>query len=401
MVNKQGIVILGSTGSVGRSTLDVIRLNQDRFNIIGLTCQKNMSLMAEQIKVFKPEIVSVGEGYRDQLRTLLGNQFKEIAIVEGESGNIEVAKSSMADKIVAAIVGSAGLKPVFAAIQADKDIALANKETLVLTGDLMMRKAEKHGIELLPLDSEHNAIFQCLMGNCHKDIDHIILTASGGPFRTKELSEFKDITLEEALNHPNWEMGEKITIDSATMMNKCLEVIEAKWLFNLKIDQIKVLVHPQSIIHSMVVYKDGSTLAQMGFPDMKTPIANCLGYPDRIESGSQYIDWTDFVTLTFEQPDLMKFPTIQFAFDALRLGGGAPAALNGANETLVDLFLTRKIEFTVIFDQLQKVLKALKLKFESKCERYLQNIDSIDDAIQSDLWGRQFIQNQLKTHFIN
>ena len=401
MINQQGIVILGSTGSVGRSTLDVIRLNQDRFSIIGLTCQSNMSLLAKQIKVFKPEIVSVGEGNRDQLRTILGSQFRELAIVEGESGNIEVAQSKAADKIVAAIVGSAGLKPVFAAIQANKDIALANKETLVLTGDLMMQEAEKHGIELLPVDSEHNAIFQCLMGNCHKDIDHIILTASGGPFRTKELSEFRDITLEEALNHPNWEMGEKITIDSATMMNKCLEIIEAKWLFNLKIDQIKVLVHPQSIVHSMVVFKDGSTLAQMGFPDMKTPIANCLGFPDRIESGSPYINWNDSVALTFEQPDMIKFPTIQFAYDALRLGGGAPAALNGANETLVDLFLTQRIDFTVIFDQLQNLLKALKLKFKSECEPYLQKIDSIEDAIQSDLWGRQFIQNQVKVHYKN
>ena len=401
MVKKQGIVILGSTGSVGRNTLEVIRLNQDRFKVIGLTCQRNISLMAEQIKEFQPEIVSVGDGYQNQLRTALGNQFKTLTIVEGEPGNMIVAQNTSANKVVAAIVGSAGLKPVFAAIQSNKDIALANKETLVLAGDLMMQQSKKHGIELLPLDSEHNAIFQCLAGNYHKDIDHIILTASGGPFRNKDISEFKEITLEAALNHPNWEMGEKITIDSATMMNKCLEIIEAKWLFNLKIDQIKVLVHPQSIVHSMVVYKDGSTLAQLGFPDMKTPIANCLGYPDRIASGSPFIDWTNTETLTFEQPDLIKFPTIQYAYEALKLGGGVPAALNGANETLVDLFISQKIKFTVIFEQLKKLLKTLKMKFDSNCEQYLQEIESIDDAIQSDQWGRQFIQDQLKTNFKN
>lgn len=401
MVKKQGIVILGSTGSVGCNTLDVIRLNMDRFKIIGLTCLKNISLMSEQIKAFQPEIVSVGIGYRDQLRAVLGNQFKALTIVEGETGNINVAQNTSANKVVAAIVGSAGLKPVFAAIQSSKDIALANKETLVLAGDLMMQQSKKYGIELLPLDSEHNAIFQCLTGNYHKDIDHIILTASGGPFRTKDVSEFKDITLEAALNHPNWEMGEKITIDSATMMNKCLEIIEAKWLFNLKIDQIKVLVHPQSIVHSMVVYKDGSTMAQLGFPDMKTPIANCLGYPDRIASGSPFIDWTNTETLTFEQPNLVKFPTIQYAYDALALGGGAPAALNGANETLVDLFINQKIKFTVIFEALQELLKSLKMEFDTDCKHYLQNIENIDDAIQADQWGRQFIQDQLKKSIIN
>ncbi len=401
MANKpEGVVILGSTGSIGKSTLAVIKQNTNRYRVDGLSCHDNISLLAEQIKEFSPHIVSVGKGKSEQLKQLLGDKSSGLEIFEGSSGHLEVAKCKTANKIIAAMVGSAGIEPVMAGIRAGKTIALANKESLVLAGSLLISEAEKHSVSILPIDSEHNAVFQSLNGESRKSLDHITLTASGGPFRQTEYEDFKDITLKDALNHPNWSMGKKITIDSATMMNKCLEIIEAKWLFNLAPEQIKVLVHPQSIVHSMVTYKDASTICQMGIPDMRIPIANCLGFPERIESGCEFLNLSEIGTLTFEEPDFNKFPTLQMAYDVLELGGGTPAALNGANEVLVDLFLKEEIPFLQIFESLKNLVQSMKKIFGStEISKYpfLKNPDSISDAIKADSWGRDYISEHLSS----
>jgi len=391
MVNREiGVVILGSTGSIGESTLAVIRENPGRFQVHGLSCESNLEAMVSQILEFSPQAVSVGCGKGEQLRKLLPPGKQDIEILEGLSGNKYLARFPQASVIVAAIVGAAGVEPVMAGIQAKKTIALANKESIVLAGSLLMAEAKKQGVKILPVDSEHNAIFQSLMGNRKEDLAHITLTASGGPFRNTPAEDFSKIEVQDALNHPNWNMGRKITIDSATMMNKCLEIIEAKWLFDLEPTQIKVLVHPQSIIHSMVTYKDGSTISQMGVPDMKTPIANCLGYPERIFSGSDALDLAAVGQLSFEAPDLQRFPTLQMAYDVLEIGEGAPAALNGANEVLVDLFLAEKISFLDIFQSLRRLVEELYVLKEKKD---IIEIKTISDAIQADQWGREFVTN--------
>jgi 1-deoxy-D-xylulose-5-phosphate reductoisomerase len=257
----------------------------------------------------------------------------------------------------------------------------------------MLKEAKKQGVRILPTDSEHNAVFQSLHGEQRSNLEYITLTASGGPFRTRDLADFPDITPKEALNHPNWEMGKKITIDSATMMNKCLEIIEAKWLFELEPEQIHVLIHPQSIVHSMVTFKDASTICQMGTPDMRIPIANCLGYPDRIISGGDFLNLAQTAKLTFEAPDLDKFPTIQMAYDVLEINGGAPAALNGANEVLVEHFLNQKIKFSEIFEILSSLVQTIKELHQGKRHSeipYLFEMVDISDAIQADLWGRDY-----------
>jgi len=390
---KKGIVILGSTGSVGVSTLSVISQNPERFRVDGLSCHNNISLLIEQIEMFSPKVVSVSEQQAPALRKLISERNLTAKVSEGLPGHIEVACYQDASLVVAAMVGAAGIEPVMAAIRHQKTIALANKESLVLAGSLLISEAEQNGVQILPIDSEHNAIFQSLRDENPDHLDHITLTASGGPFRTLPKAQFKDITLDAALKHPNWDMGEKITIDSATMMNKCLEIIEAKWLFRIDPKQIKVLFHPQSIVHSMVTFKDASTICQMGAPDMRIPIANCLGYPDRISSGSSFMDLTEIGTLTFEAPDLNRFPTLQMAYDVLSLGGGAPAALNGANEVLVDLLLNEKIPFIQIFEVLSDLvlqLKNLKDSQETNKSPYLFEINQISDAISADEWGRDF-----------
>lgn len=390
---KKGIVILGSTGSVGVSTLSVISQNSARYRVDGLSCNNNVSLLLEQIETYSPTMVSVSSRQAPELRKMISERNLSVKVVEGLPGHIEVACHKDADMVVAAMVGAAGIEPVMAAIKSKKTIALANKEALVLAGSLLIKEAEKNGVQILPIDSEHNAIFQSLRDENPKHLDHITLTASGGPFRKLPKNRFKEITLGEALNHPNWDMGKKITIDSATMMNKCLEIIEAKWLFRLPPNQIKVLIHPQSIIHSMVTFKDASTICQMGAPDMRIPIANCLGYPDRIISGSPFVNLAEIGTLSFEKPDLDKFPSLQMAYDVLALGDGSPAALNGANEVLVDLFLNEKIQFTRIFEvllELVRLLKTLKNSQQDNIPTFLFEIGQITDALSADEWGRNF-----------
>ena len=390
---KKGIVILGSTGSVGVNTLSVISQNPERFRVDGLSCHNNISLLIEQIETFSPKVVSVSEHQAPALRKMIHERNLSVEVSEGLPGHIEVACYQNASLVVAAMVGAAGIEPVMAAIRHQKTIALANKESLVLAGSLLIAEAEQNGVQILPIDSEHNAIFQSLRDENPDHLDHITLTASGGPFRTLPKTRFKDITLEEALKHPNWDMGKKITIDSATMMNKCLEIIEAKWLFRIDPNQVKVLIHPQSIVHSMVTFKDASTISQMGTPDMRIPIANCLGYPDRIISGSSFLNLAETGTLSFETPDLDKFSTLRMAYDVLALGGGSPAALNGANEVLVDLFLKKKIPFIRIFEVLSDLvqqLKNLKNSLQTNETPYLFEINQISDAMSADGWGRDF-----------
>lgn len=390
---RKGIVILGSTGSIGVNTLSVISQNRDLYRVIGLSCNTNLPLLLEQIETFQPLTVSIGPEKAPALREALSVRNLAVEVLEGLPGNIDLAGHPEAEVVVAAMVGAAGVEPVLSAISARKTIALANKEPLVMAGDLLMSKARENDVQILPIDSEHNAIFQSLNGEKSEAVDHITLTASGGPFRVKPQSEFGDITLKEALNHPNWEMGRKITIDSATMMNKCLEIIEARWLFQLKPSQIKVLIHPQSIIHSMVTFRDASTIAQLGTPDMRIPIANCLGYPDRIISGSSFLNLAEVGTLTFETPDLEKFPSLKMAYEVLELGGGAPAALNGANEYLVDRFLKEQISFIQISEVLLKLVNRMQQIINGSPNPdfpFLNHVEQISDAIDADNWGRNF-----------
>jgi len=397
--SKTDIVILGSTGSIGKSTLDVVRSNPGRFEVLGLSCNDNIELLESQIKEFSPKHVAVGEGRSHALRSLLGKGFEQLEILEGDLAAIKLAEIPSSSILVAAMVGAVGILPVMAAIELGKTVALANKEPIVLAGCLITQAAKKYKARLLPIDSEHNAIYQSLQGSRNEDVKKVTLTASGGPFRQTPLKDFPKIQLKDALKHPNWEMGSKITIDSATMMNKCLEIIEAKWLFGLAPEQIEVLVHPQSVIHSMVTFNDASTICQMGVPDMKTPIAYCLGYPERIRSGVDWMDLAKIGSLTFEKPDPKKFPTLGFAYDVLRIGGGAPAALNGANERLVELFLEEKISFLKIITLLQRLidqLKSLHLEGSETAFSFPTELKKIDDSIQADQWGRSFIDLQIK-----
>ncbi|MDH5560617.1 MAG: 1-deoxy-D-xylulose-5-phosphate reductoisomerase [Deltaproteobacteria bacterium] len=395
--HQKAIVILGSTGSIGKSTLDVVRENRNQFKILGLSCNGNIKLLADQIKEFSPKKVSVGKGKSGYLKELLINHHSDLKILEDQNGLNELASHIEAETVVAAIVGASGIEPVMTAIQSGKDVALANKEAIVLAGDLITSEAKKRKVLILPIDSEHNAISQSLSGSSKNNLSFITLTASGGPFLKTPFKDFSDITPEDALKHPNWEMGEKITIDSASMMNKALEVIEAKWLFELQPEQIKVIVHPQSIIHSMVTFDDNSTICQMGVPDMKIPISYCLGYPKRISSGSRFLDLGEIGQLSFEEVDAVKFPTIQMAFDTLKMGGGAPAILNGANEVLVDLFLKKEIQFLQIFILLQKLVNELKNIYKAKSFPFgfFPTIKTTKEATSADQWGRDRICDYL------
>lgn len=354
----QGLSILGSTGSIGTQTLEVVRLFPDRLRVRALTAHSNAALLIEQALEFQPDCVVLGdEGELETVREALGGT--EIRVLCGSEGLSEAATLPEADTVVAAVVGFAGMEPVLAAIKAGKRIALANKETLVVAGALVGRLVREHGATLIPVDSEHSAIFQCLVGEPENSVERLILTASGGPFRTRPRDTFDAITRDEALQHPNWSMGAKITIDSATMMNKGLEVIEARWLFDLGADRIDVLVHPQSIIHSMVAFADGSTKAQLGVPDMKVPIQYALSYPTRWDAPHERLDWTALQCLDFETPDLEKFPCLRLAYEALRKGGTAPAVLNAANEAAVALFLNERLRFVDIPRVIEAVLDAL------------------------------------------
>jgi 1-deoxy-D-xylulose-5-phosphate reductoisomerase len=340
------LLILGSTGSIGINALNVIRNFPEKFSVSALTVNTRIDLLEPQIKEFKPEFVVVkNKDLASELQQRIGKTTKVLARNEGL---IKAAAEIDYDILIAALVGFAGLIPTIEAIKRGKRIALANKETLVVAGELVKSLAEKHKAEIIPVDSEHSAIFQCMTGESPEEVEKLILTASGGPFREMKKEEFNEVTVEDALNHPNWKMGNKITIDSATMMNKGLEVIEAHWLFNLPKEKIDVVIHPQSIIHSMVQFVDGSVKAQMGLPDMKLPIQYALSYPERLPNEYPRTNLPEISSLTFSQPDLNKFECLKLAYDTLETGGTAPCTLNAANEIAVDKFLKKEIKFSDI-----------------------------------------------------
>ncbi len=378
----KSISILGSTGSIGTQTLDVARnLN---INVLGLSANSNLDLLEKQAKEFKPQIVSV----RDEL---LADEMAErlkglgIEVFYGQEGLKKVASINEIDTVVTSIVGIAGLIPTMEAIKAGKNIALANKETLVTAGSIVMDAARKKGIEILPVDSEHSAIFQCLTGNRREDVSKLLLTASGGPFRGKTADMLENVTVSEALNHPNWSMGNKITIDSATMMNKGLEVIEAKWLFGIDLKNIEVLIHPQSVIHSMVEFKDGSIIAQLGSPDMRIPIQFALTYPERMDNKFSRLNFLEKNKLTFEAPDCSAFPCLTLAFEALETGGTMPVVLNAVNEVAVSLFLGGSIKFMDIPRLVENIMG----------RHSVNNMPCLNDIIEVDGWAREEAQRNL------
>ncbi len=377
--------ILGSTGSIGTRALEIVRMHPDRFQIKALTAANNMTLFSRQIDEFKPELVAV----LDEKKALeLSRGLKGICrpqILFGESGYCEAASYGDSDTVLLAMVGSVGLKPALSAIESRKHIALANKETLVMAGEIVMAKALEYGVSILPVDSEHSAIFQCLKGNRKRELKTIFLTASGGPFRKMPFEDFKDISLNDALNHPTWNMGHKITIDSATLMNKGLEIIEAAHLFEVGPEKIQVLVHPQSIVHSMVGYKDGSIIAQMGTPDMKGAISYALSEPERLDLKMDFPDFPTLGSLTFENPDVQKFPSLLFAFEACKQKGTLPAVMNAANEVAVKAFLEKNIGFLDIFRIIRNTME------------HHTRIDNPDlsGIIEADCWAREHAQSQI------
>ena len=362
---RQKLVILGATGSIGVSTLDVVARHPDRYEVLALTGHRRMDILAEQCRQHRPRFAVAGSAEAaSELAQRLGEEAKNIAILTGAQALVQVASMPETDTVMAAIVGAAGLPSALAAATAGKRILLANKEALVMAGAVFMTEVRRSGAVLLPIDSEHNAIFQSLPAGFSGDLTasgvrKILLTASGGPFRTTPLAALSQVTPEQACAHPNWVMGRKISVDSATMMNKGLEVIEAHWLFNALPEDIQVVVHPQSVIHSMVQYVDGSVLAQLGNPDMRTPIAHALAYPERIESGVASLDLFAVAQLTFEQPDLTRFPCLALAYQALRTGGNAPAVLNAANEEAVAAFLEGQLPFMSISRVISDTLAAV------------------------------------------
>ena len=359
------ITVLGATGSIGESTLDVVKRHPERYAVHALTAHRQVDKLAAQCREFRPAHAVVGTAQgASELQALLRADGIKTEVGYGEAALEAVAVDAAADSVMAAIVGAAGLRPTLAAARAGKRVLLANKEALVMSGRLFMDAVREHGATLLPIDSEHNAIFQCLPADDPRlsaGVSKILLTASGGPFRTREPATLHDISPDEACAHPNWVMGRKISVDSATMMNKGLEVIEAHWLFAAPADRIEVLIHPQSIVHSMVSYADGSVLAQLGNPDMRTQIAYGLAYPERMHAGVSPLDLTRAGALTFETPDLARFPCLGLAFDALRAGGVAPAILNAANEVAVEAFLQGRIRFTDIARIVAQVLAQASL----------------------------------------
>lgn len=370
--------VLGSTGSIGRNTLKIVDNFPDRFRIVSLTAKTNVSLLAEQIIRFKPQMAVVFDQiHAEKLKQLIPHHFP-VHILYGPDSYLKAASHPDTDILVSAMVGSAGLLPTLEAIGAGKNIALANKETLVMAGELVMKKARECNVKIFPVDSEHSAIFQCFEGHCKADLKKIILTASGGPFFNWQKSEFDRITIADALNHPTWQMGQKITIDSATLMNKGLEIIEARWLFNVPQEKIQVVVHPQSIIHSMVAYCDGSVIAQMSAPNMKSAIAYALSYPERLHFNDSTLNLANIGALTFFEPDLEKFPCLALAMHACRIGGTLPAVLNAANETAVDAFLENKIKFNQIPVIVDKIMNQ---------HMVIANPD-LEGILQADHWAR-------------
>lgn len=372
------ISLLGSTGSIGISALDVIEKNPEKFEVIALSAGRNVGLLKKQIERFKPSVAAVIDSdHAYRLKDELG-KLSRTKILWGIDGYEEIASLHNVDMVVSAIVGAAGLLPTMAAIEAGKDVALANKETMVMAGPIVVEKAASRNVKILPVDSEHSAIFQSLHGHNKRDVRRIILTASGGPFRETPKERLKDVTLEDALDHPKWEMGKKITIDSATMMNKALEIIEARWLFDLEASRIDVVIHPQSIIHSMVEYKDGSVIAQLGVPDMRIPISYALSYPERSCSGETTLDLCKEGTLEFYPPDVDKFPALRLAYESAQKGGTMPTVLNASNEVAVDAFITGRIGFLDIAGVVEETINIHKPK-EQK---------SISGIMEIDRWGR-------------
>ncbi len=365
------IAILGSTGSIGTQALDVVKQHSDVFSVTVLTAQSNADLLVEQALQFQPSHVVIGdESKYDYVKTSLAGS--SIQVMAGAEALQEVVCLDTVDIVLTALVGYAGLLPTVKAIKAKKPIALANKETLVVAGSLIMPLAREMGVPILPVDSEHSAIFQCLMGESHNPIEKVILTASGGPFRGKKREELAEVTRAQALKHPNWTMGAKITIDSASLMNKGLEVIEAAWLFDVKASQIDVVVHPQSIVHSLVQFEDGSIKAQLGLPDMKLPIQFALGYPNRMLADFPRFDFRDYATLTFEQPDMETFRNLGLAFEALDKGGNLPCILNAANEVAVDAFLKDQIGFLAMSDLLADCMEKGTFLANPSLEDYIE-----------------------------
>ncbi len=375
------VTILGSTGTIGQNTLKCIALHKQSFSVSSLVARDNAAALAAQAKEFRPKLAVIANpSLYSELKDLL--QGTGIEIAAGEEAVVSAA-SDGADITMSAIVGAAGLKPTLAAIKNGKTIALANKESLVCAGELVQREVKKHGATLIPVDSEHNAIFQLLNNQKIEHIDRVTITASGGPFRTFTLEQMKNVTPEQAVRHPNWNMGAKISVDSATMMNKGLELIEAFYLFPLRADQLHILVHPQSIIHALIEMNDGSVLAQMSMPDMCTPIANALAYPQRISAPVHKLRLEEISNLTFEAPDSMRFPAIRLSYDALKAGGSVPTILNAANEIAVERFLKGEIAFLDIAKIVEKTLEKL----------YSKPLETIDDVLECDKFARHHAGN--------
>ena len=375
---KKNIAILGSTGSISTQALEVIEQQQKYFQVEVLTANTNADLLIEQAKKHQPNAVVIVE-VKEYKKVKEALSSLPIKVYAGADSLNQIVEIDSIDLVLTALVGFAGLKPTIKAIQAGKNIALANKETLVVAGKLIKELLQKNAVQIFPVDSEHSAMFQCIVGEYPNEIKNIILTASGGPFRGKTKEDLKKVTLKDALNHPNWDMGRKITIDSATLMNKGLEVIEAKWLFDVDAKQIDVVVHPQSVIHSAVEFKDGSIKAQLGYPSMKIPIQYALSYPDRYESKFKQFNFLDYPNLTFEKPDYKTFPNLQLAFEALKKGGNIPCALNAANEVVVEAFLNEQIKFSQIPILIETCLE--KVNFVAS--------PTLDDYLQTDKQTRQ------------
>ncbi|MBV5284806.1 MAG: 1-deoxy-D-xylulose-5-phosphate reductoisomerase [Methyloversatilis discipulorum] len=379
------LTVLGATGSIGVSTLDVVARHPDRFEIVALSGHRQIDRLAEQCIAFAPRIAVVADAdaavvLRERLAGRVPTE-----VMHGVEALEMVAALPEVDTVMAAIVGAAGLRSALSAARAGKRILLANKESLVMSGDLFMREVSAHGATLLPIDSEHNAVFQCMPATGREGVRRILLTASGGPFRRTPIADLANVTPEQACAHPNWDMGRKISVDSATMMNKGLEVIEARWLFDTPAERIDVVIHPQSIVHSMVEYVDGSVLAQMGNPDMRTPIAHALAWPERIESGVGVLDLAAAADLVFERPDLDRFPCLKLAFDALRAGAGTPAVLNAANEVAVAAFLEHRLGFRAIADVIAATLDTLPDQPSS----------TLDEVFAADAAARDVARRQI------
>jgi 1-deoxy-D-xylulose-5-phosphate reductoisomerase len=380
------LAIIGATGSIGRNCLNVVKAHSDEFSIAYLATYSNTDLLVKQALNYRPTAVGIVAGSFSAAQTKM-LQAEGIDVWAGKEVLEKIAASSDYDMLVNAVVGAAGLKPTLTAIDAGHDVALANKETLVVGGELVMARAAERNVAIIPIDSEHSAILQCLLGEDFVAIRRIILTASGGPFLRLEPEKFPEVTVDQALNHPNWSMGKKITIDSATMMNKGLEVIEAHWLFDVKVTDVQVVIHPQSIIHSMVEFVDGSIKAQMGLPDMRVPIQFALTYPQRRESDIPTLDFAEVLDLNFFPPDLEKFRTIALAYEAVLKGGTMPAVMNAANEIAVELFLRGSIHFGQITEVIEQTMKHHSVMKDT----------NLEDLLASDAWAREFVNKNYGT----